>query len=271
MKVILLACLCFAAALALPDKSQLRPTIRMRDENNLFIVGGNNAVPNAHRYQVSLQAPVSGGWAHFCGGSIISQNKVVTAAHCIDTGMYIPSLRVVAGDHDLYQVEGTEQASMWASAVFHPNYDYTTIDWDYGVITLATNFTFNQYVQPVFLAEEGTEPTGTCTATGWGYTSPAGNPPSILQKVDLPFVPRANCSSIYSSINWAITERMLCAGGEAKKSVCDGDSGGALVCQGLRGDYLAGIASYVMPQCGENAFPDGFANVAFGRSWLLSN
>ncbi|CAG7730487.1 unnamed protein product [Allacma fusca] len=271
MKVILLTCLCLSAALALPGKSQLRPTIRTRDESNLLVVGGSDAIPHAHPYQVTLQYPGSNGYAHFCGGSIISPNKVVTAGHCIDIGIPITSLRVVAGDHDLSKNEGTEQVSFWKSAVSHPNFDLENIDWDYGVITVATNFTFNEYVQPVYLADKEIVPSGICTATGWGYSTPDGNLPNILQKIELPYVERTTCTDIYRSIAWGITERMICAGGQRTKGVCDGDSGGALVCEGVRGTYLAGINSYVMPRCGENEYPDGFANVAFGRDWLLSN
>ena len=73
------------------------------------IVGGSNDVKDAHKYQISLQKKTSGGsWYHTCGGSIIKSNRILTAAHCIDSGS-ASQYRVVAGEYKLFTNENTEQ------------------------------------------------------------------------------------------------------------------------------------------------------------------
>jgi len=271
MKVFLAVICLIAAASAFPDKTVNRPQIPTFGKGQEKVIGGQDAEKCSHPHQVSLQSPRSGAqYSHFCGGTVIAPNKIVTAAHCIQ-GQTISANRVVAGERDLANDDGTEQIRFWKSAVYHPQWDSQNIDFDYGVITLDSDLVFNQCVQPMALAAQGTEPAGDCVTSGWGKTTPESGIPNILQQITLPIVPRDKCSALYNEILWGITERMVCAG-EQGRSVCNGDSGGPLVCRRSDNrDYLAGITSYTMTPCGETPFPSGWANVANQREWLLSN
>ena len=85
------------------------------------IVGGSEAPAHAYPYQISLQVTDGQDWYHNCGGSIIGADKIITAAHCVS--LFSPSqLRVVAGDHDLFSSEGTEQIAQISSIKPHPRY-----------------------------------------------------------------------------------------------------------------------------------------------------
>ena len=84
-----------------PSKNQ-----RFRSER---VISGHNDKKGDHPYQISLQKlPVNGNWYHTCGGSIISSTRILTAAHCIDSGV-ASDFRIVAGEYDLSTREGTEQ------------------------------------------------------------------------------------------------------------------------------------------------------------------
>ncbi|CAG7734541.1 unnamed protein product [Allacma fusca] len=109
-----------------------------------LIVGGRPAHPNEFPYQISLQFLYEGQWRHVCGGVVVAVNKVLTAAHCVKPPNLV-SLRVVAGEHSLAEIEGREQVSGIDTAILHPNYDSRTMDYDYGVLRLSRNLTFNNY------------------------------------------------------------------------------------------------------------------------------
>ena len=85
------------------------------------IVGGSEAPAHAYPHQISLQVTNGQGWYHSCGGSIIGADKIVTAAHCV-VGFSPNELRVVAGDHDLFASEGTEQVAQVSALLPHPRY-----------------------------------------------------------------------------------------------------------------------------------------------------
>merc|ERR1719244_766207 len=96
--VVLVIVLCLLSpCLALP-----RPHIHLHRGSNVGqkIVGGQEVEPHSIPYQVSLQLKSYQNW-HFCGGAIISNDYVVTAAHCCD-GQDVSDIQVVAGEHDLY-------------------------------------------------------------------------------------------------------------------------------------------------------------------------
>jgi len=227
-----------------------------------MIVGGSEAPAHAYPHQISLQVRSGGGWYHSCGGSIVGTNKIVTAAHCV-YGQSAGNLRVVAGDHDLFVSEGTEQVSNVRSLVYHPSYNPNTIDYDYAVIRLSSSLSLNSNVNTIALASS--EPTsGSCVNSGWGNTRGDGGVtnPARLQHVTLPLVGRSSCSSAFSGIN-SVTARMICAGASGQ-GACNGDSGGPLVC----GGRLAGIVSWGMQPCAQSRYPGVYSNVAAQASWI---
>ncbi|NXY06100.1 CTR2 protein, partial [Pteruthius melanotis] len=225
------------------------------------IVNGEPAVPGSWPWQVSLQR--NNGF-HFCGGSLISENWVVTAAHCsvrkTDT--------VVVGAYD-QDAPGPDQQELKIEKVFkNPKFNMLTIHDDITLIKLATPAQLSDRVSPVCLPKATDEFPGgmTCVTTGWGLTeSSASHTPAVLQQVALPLLTNAQCKEFWG---FRIREVMVCAGADGASS-CMGDSGGPLVCQKDGAWNLVGIVSWGSSTC-DTKTPGVYARVTKLREWIDS-
>merc|ERR1712198_386097 len=156
MKVLLFACL----ALALGSLA----------EGRAKIVGGEEAEPHEFPWQVSLRRKYDN--FHFCGGSILNENTVVSAAHCTVIWEDPSQVVIVAGEHNNVIYEGTEQTVEVSKLVPNENYGAPhQLENDIALWHLATNLTFNEAVQAVPLPEPKQIAEGPCTVTGWGTLS----------------------------------------------------------------------------------------------------
>lgn len=220
------------------------------------IVGGSDASPTSHPFQVGLLTKrVRNNFrAQFCGGTLVAERFVVTAAHCSDDIRSPSRVQVLVGTQRL---DGSGQRINVKKIYIHPGWNPENFDNDVAVWELAT---------PVsgipFAVLADSQPTGAGTllrVTGWGTLAyQTNNYPMMLQQIDVPFVPTSNgsCGS-----QQGITSRMICAG-ESGKDSCQGDSGGPLTIN--RGDgfiELSGIVSFGNG-CGAPGYPGVYANVA---------
>uniref|UniRef100_A0A8C5PSN6 Peptidase S1 domain-containing protein n=1 Tax=Leptobrachium leishanense TaxID=445787 RepID=A0A8C5PSN6_9ANUR len=216
------------------------------------IVGGYTCVKNAVPYIVSLNS----GY-HFCGGSLINNQWVVSAAHC-----YKASIQVRLGEHNIATSEGTEQFISSSKVIKHGSYNSRTLDNDIMLIKLASAATLNSYVKTVALPS-GCAAAGTsCLISGWGNTLSSGsNYPDLLQCLDAPILTDSQCTGSYPG---EITKNMFCAGFLAGgKDSCQGDSGGPVVCSG----QLQGIVSWGYG-CAQKNNPGVYAKVCNYVSWI---
>ncbi|XP_008562319.1 PREDICTED: chymotrypsinogen B2-like, partial [Galeopterus variegatus] len=153
------------------------------------IVNGEEAVPGSWPWQVSLQDKTG---FHFCGGSLISENWVVTAAHCGVT----TSDRVVAGVFNKGANEEDAQVLKISKVFKNPSYNSISINNDITLVKLSTSATFNEKVSAVCLPSSSDDfPAGKlCVTTGWGLTNPKNsNTPDKLQQAALPIVSSTQC------------------------------------------------------------------------------
>ncbi|KAJ8942810.1 hypothetical protein NQ318_022824 [Aromia moschata] len=225
---------------------------------NTRIVGGNTTTIEKHPWQVSLQ--IFG--VHSCGGSIISANTILTAAHCIDE-ILVNLYQVIIGTTDLSQP--ALKLSVRESTI-HNAFDSETYDYDIAVIKLQENLTFSNQIQPITLVQDGFQvPDGTALVTsGWGITETGGTENSnILREVEINAINWSECYRKLSSVG-TFTDRMICAGvSGGGKDTCQGDSGGAVELNGV----LIGIVSWGV-ECGAVDYPGIYTNVSYFRSWI---
>ncbi|KAM7244962.1 hypothetical protein CapIbe_003488 [Capra ibex] len=216
------------------------------------IVGGYTCAENSVPYQVSLNA----GY-HFCGGSLISDQWVVSAAHC-----YQYRIQVRLGEHNIDVVEGGEQFIDASKIIRHPRYSSWTLDNDILLIKLSTPAVINARVSTLALpsacAPAGTE----CLISGWGNTLSSGvNYPDLLQCLEAPLLSHADCEASYPG---EITNNMICAGFlEGGKDSCQGDSGGPVACNG----ELQGIVSWGYG-CAQKGKPGVYTKVCNYVDWI---
>ncbi|XP_065123718.1 chymotrypsin A-like [Paramisgurnus dabryanus] len=223
------------------------------------IVNGEEAVPHSWPWQVSLQD--STGF-HFCGGSLISDTWVVTAAHCNPR----TSHRVILGEHNRASNSEAIQVMAVGKVFKHPNYNSFTINNDITLIKLATPARLGMQVSPVCLAETNDNFPGgmKCVTSGWGLTRyNAPDTPSLLQQASLPLLTNDDCKRFWGN---NITDLMICAGASGASS-CMGDSGGPLVCQKDGAWTLVGIVSWGSSTCSTSS-PGVYARVTKLRAWV---
>ncbi|MBM4412762.1 MAG: trypsin-like serine protease [Chloroflexi bacterium] len=233
------------------------------------IVGGSEAIPNEFPWQILL---TYSGLSASCGGSVIHESWILTAAHCVDSDS--PSWRtVVAGIHDRSS-DGANPYLQRRSVnriIIHPNYNDATLDYDIALLELNTPLTLNSKVAPIVLASTSDgalyNPNTVHTVSGWGHTSYGGSAAVRLQKVNVPVVSTTLCNSAYGSI----TSRMYCAGNYAAGGIdsCQGDSGGPIFVN-QNGTYkLTGIVSSGY-ECATAGYPGIYTHVANLRPWVES-
>ncbi|CAM9751181.1 unnamed protein product [Lampetra fluviatilis] len=215
------------------------------------IVGGYEVPPYSIKYQASLQRPRG---SHFCGGSLVGRQWVVTAAHC---NLRLPIIRVVLGENSISKLEGREQFFRAVRTIPHPFYNSRTEDNDIMLLKLKSPAQVTRgVVGLVALSERAVAPGTPCFVSGWGITAEGNYILSDqLMAVAVPVVAQGLCSSYYSG---QVTDGMLCAGiEEGGKDSCQGDSGGPLICN----DKLAGVVSWG-EGCARPHFFGVYANVS---------
>lgn len=209
------------------------------------IVGGGDASVGEYPFIVSLQG--QGPFAsHTCGGTLIAEDWVLTAAHC---GV-VPGDEIVVGLNDLRDESGAQR--LIVSEVFtHPLYTDVSTGYDIALLHLETPVTFApggntgiaRYATPADAAFF--EPGDLSTAIGWGATFENGPLSNMLQEVQIPIVSvaDANAPDAYDGL---ITDDMLPAGvPNGGRDTSQGDSGGPLLVRDADGHWIvAGITSF---------------------------
>jgi len=216
------------------------------------IIGGVEAVKGEFPFIVSFQ-DASG---HFCAGSLIKKNWVLTAAHCA-RGNALEQARVVIGAHDLRDTAGAE--TFGVADVKKYSRISGSLDYDFTLVRLDGESQF----PPIAPNRKELSGRMELVVAGWGRTneSDATSAGNILRKAAVQLVPPDRCAKAYSEDPSApeLTRAMICAG----KNQSKGDSGGPLIMGAGPDRVLAGVVSWHLP--GKYGV---FAKVSSVISWI---
>jgi len=250
------------------EAAEQTPSQEPVQANAQEIVGGTATTIAANPWQVSLQ---SSSGSHFCGGSILNENWILTAQHCVNNGTTISKpARIEAGTTT---ISGSGQVRSVAEVIVYPGYVDASKGKDVALLRLSTPLDLsgaNAKAIPLVTAADATAGytnTGVVSrVTGWGTLSSGGSSPDTLQTVDVNIVSNSSAQTSYP--NETITADQLAAAAPGKDS-CQGDSGGPLTV--LKGStrVLAGVVSWGYG-CADSRYPGMYARVSTFESWIAS-
>ncbi|XP_030288803.1 granzyme B(G,H)-like [Sparus aurata] len=220
------------------------------------IINGVKVPDDSMQFMASLQTTDG----HMCGGSLISDNFVLTAAHCADNNHPLP-VRVFLGTHDLRKT-GTVRNIVQRCK--HPDYQPNTIENDIMLLKLSQSVPVGGTIQRIRLPppDMNLQPNQLCHVAGWGETETDGRVDD-LRVVNVSVVDQKVCRRQWS--NEYVPANVICAGGyKTLKGFCRGDSGGPLVCNGV----AAGVVSFADQSCMNQSIPNVYTDVSKFLPWI---
>jgi len=245
------------------------------------IVHGQEAAQGERPYQVSVQFNFgnrleSSKPNHFCGGALIADRFVLTAAHCMKAAT-ARRLKIVGGTND---ISDSSSPTFGVRRITKHVYNDKTKVNDLALIELDTTAeavsrmnTEKRPLIPVSLCRDSFQPQGkNCTVSGWGHLKAKGSSvPSLLREVSVTVLHDSICKKMLQGYPWdPKSNTMLCAGGE-DKDACQGDSGGPLVCRDENNERcLAGVVSWGVG-CATEGIPGVYTNVRKYNPWILDH
>eukprot|EP00795_Rhopilema_esculentum_P012329 gene12329-2978_t len=252
------------------------------------IIGGTDVVRGMWPWQVLIESLFQRegdprpAWRTRCGGSLINDEWVVTASHCLYEKISNKSERLIApADHILYfgvhskhnrKTDRLVQKIEVEQIFVHPEFTSYDLNNDIALIKLKKKVRFTHYIRPVCLPNKDYRKQGALLAkrgyaVGWGLT--LKGEADIIQELTLPVVSKTECKKAHFEYN--VTESMFCAG--RKRSyfdTCKGDSGGGFLFwdQNRKKWMVQGVISWGGRSCGEAGKFSVYAKVARFTRWI---
>ncbi|XP_067003861.1 brachyurin [Anabrus simplex] len=229
------------------------------------VIGGSAA----SRGQFPWQAAIRLDSVSFCGGSLISSNYVLTAAHCTDG---ISTFTITLGATSISSTQSGAITQSTRNKIQHSSYNANTINNDISLLRLTSAVSSSTYISPVRLprsSQASQDFAGSAVRiSGWGRTSSNSGVSSTLNYADLTVITNTNCARYFGSV---INSSKICTTGVNGRSPCNGDSGGPLVVLESDGRYTeVGVVSFGANGC-PASYPAAFTRVTSYLSWISSN
>ncbi|CAB4065714.1 Trypsin-1,Hypodermin-B [Lepeophtheirus salmonis] len=207
----------------------------------------------------------------WCGGSVINDRYILTAAHCV-VKKAANRVLVVLGQHDWMNPEENSTSYTVEKIIKHPRFDSRArFDYDYALLRLSRRIIFDKdnQVSPICIPKSFHPQMKNGAVTGWGVMDP--NNPNVqasqLQEVSVDYVDFDHCGSSYGKSS--ITDTMICAAAP-EADACFGDSGGPLAVNYFGRTYLEGVVSWGR-SCASPLYPGVYAAVKKVTSWIEEN
>lgn len=227
-------------------------------------MNGENAKLGEIPYQVSLQEKNSN--FHFCGGSVLNDNYVITAAHCV-VGRSPSGLKVVAASINLQDPRATHEV---AQVITHENYDASN-SWinDIALLKVKTPFKRSETLGHVPLPPKGhvVKANDVAVVSGWGRLWQGGPTTTQLQRVNIVIADQTYCRNKYVNLGYYVHNTQVCAyDPRVEKGSCHGDSGGPLTV----GGKLVGLVSWANG-CASTSYPTVYTRVVSYLDWIKAH
>ncbi|XP_063836446.1 trypsin-like [Ostrinia nubilalis] len=278
-----------------PDKTEKvqcgTRTVDFNPRRTGKIVGGTETPYGAFPWQVEIQMlnVDNLNFEHHCGGAVIAERLVLSAAHCFDKPQALSSLclqqplqldhiRLVVGEHRLKFQDKHENRFLAEKVVPHPDFRKNgphSNDIALVVVSRAgSGVQFNTHVRPICLPEERDASAGRwCAVSGWGYQAESTESfAPVLRAASVPVLDLATCrkNQVLGGRQQAILDSMICAGVlSGGVDACRGDSGGPLACKPSNRWQLHGVVSWGSG-CARRARPGVYTRVASYIRWIKS-
>ncbi|XP_075983210.1 serine protease ea-like isoform X2 [Anticarsia gemmatalis] len=257
------------------------------------IWGGNRTELYEMPWMVLLSYSSPRGPKLSCGGTIINERYILTAAHCVSfLGPNLVLDGVILGEYDIRQdpdCQMSDGLEFCAPRVINATVERVTAHPGYAPATLVDDIALVRLSQPIDFTKDNLKPL--ClpvnrklqnealpghngVVAGWGVTEDGLQSP-VLLSVSLPIIGTKECQDAYNG-SLQIKETQICAGGVKDKDSCGGDSGGPLMYPGTFANYgvryiQRGIVSFGSKRCGIAGFPGVYTNIAYYMDWILDN
>ncbi|KAL4704913.1 hypothetical protein ACJJTC_005701 [Scirpophaga incertulas] len=288
---------CAAAVSAFPpDPSSGCCGLDASMQNKIF--GGGTTKIDDYPWLALLEYQVGNTLQTYCGGSLISGKYVLTAAHCVVARNHkLQSVRL--GEYDI-ENEGRDSVNVASGVkdytdgaisvpveqiIVHPGYDRVKKVNDIALLRLKHMVNYTDFIRPICLPASDISlrrefASMTASVAGWGRVNSTVAQSRFKQHVQLPLVTLEECRRLYEQNvrdPATVTTEQVCAGGEAGKDSCKGDSGGPLMMRAARGPggmpvaELVGVINYGSKFCGQRGVPAVHASVFHHAVWIRAH
>lgn len=253
------------------------PDVPLRYRFGMRIIGGRDVAYGSVPWQAALYSASTD--ESFCGGVLIDEEFVITAAHCLPSSTEPRDLYVYLGKHhrDADEHDEGDQKINVKKIIRHEDYDEDSFDNDIAILKLQKKAVLTKYVRIACLPNDSTNTrVGTVAlVTGFGVTENRRKEKAELQQVDVEVIDRSVCngwldlSGVEERLR--VNGNMICAGYSAgSKDACQGDSGGPLTTNVKGQHFVVGIVSWGY-KCGEKNNPGVYTDVQKYLHWIADN